>query len=119
MGDRDVAELTDGIRKCGRVLCCSTWIAKFESVSIRMAKGQALAISAESLAGEYGPLRCCLRFEYEQYREVNRAIQRIGEAVATPEGNSKVVVGHKMKETVSILYEDNRGLEWPLEPSRN
>ena len=39
---------------------------------------------------------------------------RIGEEVATPEGNAKVVVGHKLKETVSVMYEDNRVLEWPL-----
>jgi cell fate regulator YaaT (PSP1 superfamily) len=39
---------------------------------------------------------------------------RIGEEVATPEGDAKVVVGHYMKETVSVQYEDNRVLEWPL-----
>ena len=125
VGDRDVAKLAGGLGKCGRVLCCASWMTKFESVSIRMAKEQALPISAEGLAGACGRLRCCLRYEYEQYREINRAMPRIGEEVATPDGIAKVVVGHKMKETVSVLYEDNRVLEWPLarlerfQPTRN
>ena len=114
VGDRDVAKLTGDLEKCGRVLCCSGWMAKFESVSIRMAQEQALPISAEGLAGACCRLRCCLRFEYEQYRQVNRAMPRIGEEVATPEGNANVVVGHKMKKTVSVQYDDNRVLEWPL-----
>jgi len=114
IGDIPVAKLTGDLEKCGRVLCCSGWMAKFESVSIRMAQEQALPISAEGLAGACSRLRCCLRFEYEQYRQVNRAMPRIGEEVATPEGNANVVVGHKMKKTVSVQYDDNRVLEWPL-----
>jgi len=125
VGDRDVAKLTGGIGKCGRVLCCVTWMDKFESVSIRMAKEQALPISADGLAGACGRLRCCLRFEYEQYREVNKAMPRIGEEVETPDGNAKVIVGHRLKETVSVQYADDRVMEWPLAelvrhpPSRN
>ena len=114
VGDRDVAKLTGGIGRCGRTLCCVTWMAKFESVSIRMAKEQALPISADGLAGACGRLRCCLRFEYEQYRQVNKAMPRIGEEVGTPDGTAKVIVGHRLKETVSVQYTDDRVLEWPL-----
>ena len=114
VGDRDVAKLAGGIGRCGRTLCCVTWMDKFESVSIRMAKEQALPISADGLAGACGRLRCCLRFEYEQYREVNKAMPRIGEEVGTPEGKAKVIVGHRMKETVSVQYTDDRVFEWPI-----
>jgi len=98
---------------------------KFESVSIRMAKEQALPISADGLAGACGRLRCCLRFEYEQYREANKAMPRIGEEVETPDGNAKVIVGHRLKEPVSVQYADDRVMEWRLAelvrhpPSRN
>ncbi|PKB80252.1 MAG: hypothetical protein BZY88_09180 [SAR202 cluster bacterium Io17-Chloro-G9] len=115
VGDRDVAKLTGGIGKCGRVLCCVTWMDKFESVSIRMAKEQALPINADGLAGACGRLRCCLRFEYEQYREINKAMPRIGEEVGTPDGKAKVIVGHRLKETVSVQYTDDRVFEWPLD----
>ena len=79
-----------------------------------MAKEQALPISAEGLAGACGRLRCCLRFEYEQYRQLNRSLPRIGEEVGTPNGQAKVIVGHRMRETVSVQYDNQEVLEWPL-----
>jgi cell fate regulator YaaT (PSP1 superfamily) len=114
VGERDVAKLTGGIGRCGRVLCCSTWLTKFDAINIRMAKEQALPISAEGLAGACGRLRCCLRYEYEQYRQVNRALPRINEEVGTPKGRATVIVGHRVRETVSVRYSDNQVLEWPL-----
>ena len=114
VGDRDVAKLTGGIGRCGRVLCCSSWMTKFDAIGIRMAKEQALPISADGLAGACGRLRGCLKYEYEQYRQINRALPRIGEEVGTPNGLATVIVGHRLKETVSVRYEDDQVLEWPL-----
>lgn len=114
VGDRDVAKITGGLGRCGRDLCCATWLAKFDAISVRMAKEQALPISAEGLAGGCGRLRCCLRFEYEQYRAVNKALPRIGEEVSTPKGMATVIVGHRLKETVSVRHPDDQVLEWPL-----
>ncbi len=125
VGDRDVAKLTGGIGRCGMTLCCVRWLDKFESISVRMAKEQALPISADGLAGACGRLRCCLRYEYEQYRQINQALPKIGELVGTPNGAATVIVGHRLKETVSVRYEDDRVLELPLadvtrnQPSRN
>ena len=114
VGERDVAKLTGGIGRCGRVLCCSTWLTKFDAVGIRMAKEQALPISAEGLAGACGRLRCCLRYEYEEYRQINRALPRIREEVGTPKGLATVIVGHRLRETVSVRYPGDEVLEWPL-----
>jgi hypothetical protein len=61
-----------------------------------------------------GRLRCYLRFEYEQYRQVNLELPRIGEEVGTPNGADTVIVGHRLKETVSVRYGDDQVLEWPL-----
>ena len=38
----------------------------------------------------------------------------IGEEVGTPGGLATVIVGHRMKESVSVRYEDGRVLELPL-----
>ena len=125
VGDRDVAKLTGGIGRCGRVLCCASWMTKFDAIGIRMAKEQALPVSADGLAGACGRLRCCLRFEYEQYREINRSLPRIGEEVDTPNGLATVIVGHRLKETVSVRYSGDEVLEWALSdvtrnlPSKN
>jgi cell fate regulator YaaT (PSP1 superfamily) len=115
VGEREVAKLTGGLGRCGRTLCCITWMTRFDSVSIKMAKEQDLPISAQGLAGACGRLRCCLRFEYEQYRAVNRSLPRISEEVQTPDGLATVIVGHRLKETVSVRYPDDQVLEWPLD----
>jgi len=106
ISDRDVAKLAGAIGRCDRVLCCSAW----------MTKEQAQPISADGLAGACGRLQCCLQFEfeYEQYRQVNRELPRIGEEVGPPNGVAIVIVGHQLKETVSVRYDDDQVLEWPL-----
>ncbi len=114
VGDRDVAKLTGGIGKCGRVLCCASWMTKFDAVGIRMAKEQALPITADGLSGACGRLRCCLRFEYEQYREINRSLPRVGEEIDTPNGLATVIVGHRLEETVSVRYSDDEVMKWSL-----
>lgn len=81
---------------------------RFDPVTVKMAKEQALPISAEGLAGQCGRLKCCLRFEYEQYREANRALPKIRARVLTADGPSRVLVGHPLRETVSVAL-DRRG----------
>ena len=89
-------------------------MTKFDAIAIRMAKEQALPISAEGLARRRGRLRCCLRFEYEQYRQINQALPRIGEEVSTPGGRTTVIVGHRLKESISVRYDNYLVLELPL-----
>lgn len=114
VGDRDVAKLIGGLGRCGRELCCSQWLPKFEAISVRMAKEQYLPISAEGLARACGRLRCCLRYEYEQYRQINRELPKIGEEVETPKGKATVIVGHRLNPTVSVRYEVDQVLELQL-----
>jgi cell fate regulator YaaT (PSP1 superfamily) len=46
IGARDEAKIIDGYGRCGRQLCCSSWLTEFHPVSIRMAKKPAAAVSA-------------------------------------------------------------------------
>jgi len=105
VGPRNAAKNIGGIGTCGRDLCCCRWMTKFESISVRMAKEQALPISAEGLAGQCGRPKCCLRFECEQYRAVNKVLPKVGQRVVTAEGPARVIVGHPLKETVSVVLE--------------
>jgi cell fate regulator YaaT (PSP1 superfamily) len=63
IGVRDEARLITGYGTCGRPLCCSIWLKKFDPVSIKMAKQQDLALNPSRLSGLCGRLKCCLRFE--------------------------------------------------------
>lgn len=114
IGPRDEAKVLGGLGRCGLALCCARWLTEFSPVTIRMAKEQALPISAEHLTGQCGRLKCCLRFEYEQYAAINRMLPKIGEWVDTPQGPARVIVGHAVRETVSVLLEGEATVELPI-----
>ncbi len=63
IGVRDEAKLLGGYGSCGRPLCCTTWLAGFEPISIKMAKQQDLSLNPAKLSGLCGRLKCCLRYE--------------------------------------------------------
>ena len=68
IGVRDEAKMIGGYGTCGRPLCCTTWLASFEPVSIKMAKQQDLSLNPSKLSGLCGRLKCCLRYELPNAR---------------------------------------------------
>jgi len=106
VGPRDETKILGGLGRCGRELCCSTWLTEFAPISMKMAKEQDLPLSPPGLAGVCGRLRCCLRYEYDQYRELKRGLPRIGARVSTSHGEAVVVVGHPLKQTVTVRVEE-------------
>jgi cell fate regulator YaaT (PSP1 superfamily) len=70
IGVRDEAKTLGGYGSCGRPLCCTTWLASFEPVTIRMAKQQNLALNPSRLSGLCGRLKCCLRYELPNGKDV-------------------------------------------------
>ncbi len=82
IGPRDKAKLIGGYGKCGRSLCCSTWLGKLESISMEMVREQALEGKGSSkLSGACGKLLCCLKYEVEAYKSLRRELPRIGSFV--------------------------------------
>jgi cell fate regulator YaaT (PSP1 superfamily) len=63
IGVRDQAKASGGWGPCGRMLCCSTFMARFSSVTIRMAKAQKLSLNPTRISGMCGRLMCCLAHE--------------------------------------------------------
>jgi cell fate regulator YaaT (PSP1 superfamily) len=63
IGVRDQAKSSGGWGPCGRMLCCSTFMARFNSVTIRMAKAQKLSLNPTRISGMCGRLMCCLAHE--------------------------------------------------------
>lgn len=68
VGIRNQAKMIGGLGRCGREICCSTFIEKFEPVSIRMAKAQGLSLNPTKISGLCGRLMCCLTYELDTYR---------------------------------------------------
>lgn len=65
IGVRDQARSSGGWGPCGRTLCCATFMARFNSVTIRMAKAQKLSLNPSRISGMCGRLMCCLAHEAE------------------------------------------------------
>lgn len=63
IGVRDQAKSSGGWGPCGRTLCCTTFMARFNSVTIRMAKAQRLSLNPSRISGMCGRLMCCLAHE--------------------------------------------------------
>lgn len=91
IGIRDEAKLMGGLGICGRSLCCTTFLADFAQVSIKMAKEQNLSLNSNKISGTCGRLMCCLHYEYGVYCEESKKIPAPGSFVATPDGNGTVV----------------------------
>ena len=79
IGPRDKAKLMGGYGKCGRPLCCTTWLGKLESISMEMVREQALEGKGSSkLSGSCGKLLCCLKYEVGAYKELRKSLPSIG-----------------------------------------
>jgi cell fate regulator YaaT (PSP1 superfamily) len=106
IGVRDEAKLLDGVGKCGRQLCCTSWLREFTPVSIRMAKNQQLPLNPEEISGVCGRLLCCLSYEDSLYKEQNKKMPKLGAEVSTPQGLGRVRHIHPLKETVTVMLEN-------------
>lgn len=90
IGVRDEAKMLGGVGNCGRGLCCNTWLADFEPVSIKMAKVQNLSLNPSKISGICGRLMCCLKFENEVYTHLKKGMPAVGEKIKTPDGMAVV-----------------------------
>ncbi len=104
IGDRDAAALIGDVGPCGRELCCRSWMRDFWRISTRMAKEQDLPLNPARLAGYCGRLKCCLKYEHEQYLELKAELPPLGTQVvcaACPAGCT-VVELRPVKEAVVV-----------------
>lgn len=112
IGPRDRAKMIGGYGKCGRPLCCSTWLGKLESVNMEMVRIQALESKGSSkLSGACGKLLCCLKYEVEAYRELRKTVPRIGSVVKVKKhpGEATVVAVDILNQRVKVILESR---EW-------
>jgi len=114
IGPRDEAKLVGGLGKCGRPLCCESFLSEFAPVSIKMAKEQNLSLNPMKISGLCGRLLCCLGYESEQYQAMKKKLPKEGQRVSTPMGMARVIGSNPLKETISIELENQTVVELPL-----
>ncbi len=91
IGVRDEARILGSIGICGKELCCRTFINKFDSVSIKMARDQGLVINPSKISGACGRLLCCIKYEHTQYAEALKNFPAVNQIVGTEDGDGRVV----------------------------
>ena len=114
VGSRDEAKLLGSYGRCGRQLCCSSFLTEFSPVSIKMAKEQDLPLNPMKISGACGRLMCCLAYEGEQYRAMKEKMPKVGQRVSTRLGEATVVGNNPLKEMVLVELDTEARVELPL-----
>jgi cell fate regulator YaaT (PSP1 superfamily) len=114
IGPRDQAKLIGGLGRCGRTLCCGSFLTEFNPVSIKMAKEQDLPLDPMKISGVCGRLQCCLAYESAQYHDAKAQMPKRGQPVSTPSGTGIVSGVFPLKETVLVTLESQAEAEFPL-----
>ena len=107
IGVRDETGNCGGIAVCGRPLCCSTFLKEFNSINVRMAKEQDLALTPSTISGVCGRLKCCLKFEHDGYLELAKDMPRKGEMCSTPAGRGKITDRNLLTRNVVVTFENS------------
>ena len=106
IGVRDEAALLGGVGRCGRELCCSTWLRELKPVSLQLAKDQRLSLNPAQISGCCGRLMCCLTYEHESYVQARKRFPREGKTLVTAKGKEKVISVDIWRERVLLKDED-------------
>lgn len=114
IGVRDEARIIGGLAHCGQELCCARLGGMFNPVSIRMAKEQDLSLNPQKISGLCGRLMCCLRYEYDAYKDFKSRAPKLNATIETPEGDAVVVELDMPRETVVLRVGDEKPMRVPL-----
>lgn len=119
IGVRDEAALLGGVGRCGRELCCSTWLPELKPVSLQLAKDQQLSLNPAQISGCCGRLMCCLMYEHRTYVEARRRFPREGKTLRTGRGQEKVVGVDILQERVTLRDPDGNRRTLTLDQLRS
>ena len=115
IGVRDESSIMDGTGICGKPFCCSSYLRKFESINVKLAKDQGMPITPSKISGTCGRLLCCLTYEYENYIEAAKGMPPVGSTVMTPSGLGKVCFIQFLNNSVAVKFEDGKIKEFAKE----
>ena len=113
IGVRDETSIVEGNGLCGKPFCCCSWLRKFDSINIKLAKDQGMPITPGKISGTCGRLLCCLNYEYKDYIEAAKEMPPVGCGVMTADGLGRVCSINFLNEKISVKLEDGKIKEYP------
>lgn len=105
IGVRDEAALLGGVGRCGRQLCCATWLREIQPISLQLAKDQNLSLNPSQISGTCGRLMCCLTYEHDAYLQARKRFPREGKVLRTSRGQEKVIGIDIWRESLTLVDE--------------
>jgi cell fate regulator YaaT (PSP1 superfamily) len=118
IGVRDEAARLNGVGRCGREYCCSTWLKELSPVNLGLAKDQHLSLNPSQISGGCGRLLCCLKYEHEFYVTARKRFPKEGKTVRTSVGVEKVIAVDIFRERVFLRNEEQGSRIIPLDQLR-
>lgn len=112
IGVRDETSILEGTGVCGRPFCCSSFLRKFATINVKLAKDQGMPITPGKISGTCGRLLCCLTYEYTNYIDAAKGMPPIGSSVMTPDGLGKVCYLQFLSGKVAVKMEDGKTKEF-------
>jgi len=108
IGVRDEAKLLADFGDCGKPVCCNTHLSEMPPVSMRMAKLQKATLDPSKISGRCGRLKCCLRYEYDTYQELQKDLPPVGSEILTSQGKGRVLAQEILASQILVQGEDSR-----------
>ena len=108
IGVRDEAKLLADYGDCGKPVCCNTHLSEMPPVSMKMAKLQRATLDPTKISGRCGRLKCCLRYEYDTYLDLQRELPPVGSDIITNSGRGRVLAQEILVGQVLVEMEDGR-----------
>lgn len=118
IGVRDQAKMIGGLGRCGRNLCCASFLSDFSTVSIKMAKEQDLPLNPMKISGLCGRLLCCLGYENEYYVTQKRELPAPDTLVCTPHGTGRVRSANVLSRDVTVELPNGSLVQIPADQLR-
>jgi cell fate regulator YaaT (PSP1 superfamily) len=107
IGVRDEAKLMADYGDCGQPVCCNNHLVTMPPVSMKMAKLQKATLDPTKISGRCGRLKCCLRYEFDTYEQMQRELPPLGSWVMTAAGRARVV-GHEILAAQVMIETEDR-----------
>jgi cell fate regulator YaaT (PSP1 superfamily) len=108
IGVRDEAKLLADYGDCGKPVCCNTHLSRMPPISMKMAKIQKTTLDPAKITGRCGRLKCCLRYEYDTYRSLEKALPAVGSRVVTHKGQGRVLAQEILAQKLVVEFDDHR-----------
>lgn len=101
---RDEAKRLGQIGICGKELCCTTHLGRYEHITLEHVNYQMLQPNPQKLSGQCGRLKCCLLYEVDTYVEGLKKFPKLDAQIRTDRGECVIQKLDIFKNLIYLHY---------------